>query len=170
MLFPFDAYCITSSSVLWCSFFFFSSSSALPAFTVLLRFLSLLFSLPLWCPLSLTHFTLASSLFIWLCHLLCHLRPLLQTPSPISPGPADSAAGFWARTSLCVRWEQVTPQGARWPHCVTFTPAHIKFVWDAASLLEAPFKLVWATWRKQRDLARGRKYSGSQHCKVYYLA
>lgn len=87
MLFPFNTYCITSSSVLRCSFFFFVSSSALPAFTLLLRFLSLLFSLPLWSPLSLTHFTLAFSLFIWLCHLLCHLRPLLQTPPPISLSP-----------------------------------------------------------------------------------
>lgn len=76
---------------------------------------------------------------------------LSPRPAPSNPLPADSAAGFWALTSLCVRWEQVTPQGAGWPHCVTFTPTQINFVWDAASRLEAPFKLVWATWKNEKN-------------------
>lgn len=47
-------------------------------------FPSLSFSLPLWRPFSLTHFTLASLLFIWLSHLFCHLGPLLKNPSPLT--------------------------------------------------------------------------------------
>ncbi len=169
--FPFNAYCLTSS-FLWCSFLFFvlcSPSLGHPFLSNLLDInfpgaatlhfcrtpiLSLSLSLPLILPPSLMS-SLPNTLHISFPSLHLPLSLVLSPrPAPSNPLPADSAAGFWARTSLCVRWEQVTPQGPGWPHCVTFTPTQIKFVWDAASRLEAPFKLVWA-WNGKSEPEAG---------------
>lgn len=95
-----------------------------------LGFLSILSSLtsssallPLWSPPHLTHFPLGCHRFIWLASLV------------LAPPPASSRALsaytltlqlVTALVQARVRWEQVVPQDANWPDCVTLALAHTK--------------------------------------------
>lgn len=69
-----------------------------------------------------SHFPSASLSLIWLLQV-----GSVTSPRSTWPPPADSTGAFRTCSSLRVRWEQ-TLQAAGWPHCVTFTPTHTKFV------------------------------------------
>lgn len=102
-----DLFLVFTAVTVWCLFLFsILRWVATPHFTVLLS-LSARQSISDVLSTFLTHFTLAYLLFIWLCHWFCHLSALPQT---LVLFPADSAAGFWGCTILCVRWEQVMPR------------------------------------------------------------
>lgn len=146
--------------------FFFSSSASFPPLppslplssVSLIRPPSLTSSRPNALRISFPSLHLAPSLVL-------SRRPALS--NPFSPCPLTQQLVFWARTSLCVWWEQVTPQVAGWPHCVTIAPTHIKFVWDAGLSPWGSFQELHG----QRERARGWKwFQSGLHYTVYLLS
>lgn len=75
---------------------------------------------PLTLHISLAFFELVPSLVLSLHPFASNLKP--NCPSALTQQLVSELV------PVCVRWEQVMPQGAAWPHCVTFTSVHVKLV------------------------------------------
>lgn len=98
----------------------FYRAAALCSFLALSPSSLMSFLPPLTLHIILDSFDLVLSLVLPLYLLASNLKP--NCPSELTQRLVTE------HVPVCVRWEQVTPQGAAWPHCVTFTSVHIKLV------------------------------------------